>query len=378
MAYWSYSCGRKGVSRVRVYERSVSPSIYVEWMWQGQRRQRSLKSTTGHPVTDRRLAMQIAHEMSRNLERDHNRAARAAIFGQPGKDHTLAELLEKMHRIRGKMWSQQHARDQETKRRYWLDKLGNDTPLSAVTEGIVEAVTSDTAEDRDWSARSLQRHRLYIQEAYKFACEKLKWIEPRQMLTALDIPKANSTSKPYTLAEVRKLLPALESVDVRAGWMGHVAWQSGRRKKALRTFPATGADVRDGHTVLTFPGATDKVRKTGQVVVVGRAHELTAQLVETAGEHLLGDPPPTHEKADEWLWEAEKIAGITHQTGRAWYGIKRRYAGESHGMVGRDKQAGVTEPRLAEIYRPDDLDPKRAVAEALNEMLDADPVPDTD
>jgi hypothetical protein len=179
--------------------------------------------------------------------------------------------------------------------------------------------------------------------------------------------------------EVRRLLPALEAVDPRAGWIGHVAWQSGRRLRALRTLPTAGVAVHADHAVLTFPGATDKVRRTGEVVVVGRAHTLTRQLLETAGKHLLGDPPPTHETAIKvWLREAEDRAGIPHETGRAYHGLKRRYAGETDGMPSRDRQSGTTEARLRETYRPDELGPKRQVAEALNKMLDFDTVPDTD
>ena len=48
-------------------------------------------------------------------------------------------------------------------------------------------------------------------------------------------------------------------------------------------------DVRQDHTVLRFPVETDKARNSGEVVVVGRAHELT-QLLMSDSVHFLGDP----------------------------------------------------------------------------------------
>lgn len=376
--YWSFSAGRKGVSRVRVYERSVSPVLYVEWTWKGERHQRSLRTTTGHPVTDKKLAKQIAHEMSRQLERDHHRAAHAAIFGEPTGEHTVADLLLKMHQIRTRSWSDGYRRNQETLRNFWVDRIG-DLRLTDVTEAGIEAITADAAEEREWGPRSLGRYRQYMAEAMTFAAEKLKWIEPKYRLTALDIPKAKGKSLPYSLAEVRRLLPALEQVDPRAGWIGHVAWQSGRRLKALRTFPTAGVTTHKDHAVLAFPGATDKARQSGEVVVVGRALELTRKLLLTAGKHLLGDPPPTHETCiKHWLKEAEKAAGVPYVRGRGWHGLKRRYATETHGLTGRDKQAGTLEDRLSLTYRQDELAPKREVAEAQQKLLDTDTVAGAD
>ncbi|GMV07405.1 MAG: hypothetical protein AMXMBFR53_36800 [Gemmatimonadota bacterium] len=367
--YWSYSTGRKGISRVRVYERSVSPVLYIEWTWEGERIQRALQDVAKHPVTDKKLAMQIAQDASRRLERDHNRAAHAAVFGAPSPDKTVAELLTELHKIRGKRWSRQHARDQESKRRWWTGKAGK-LLVAGVTEAMVEALTADEAERRGWGAASLARYRRYMAEAMTFAVDKLKWLPPHHKLTALDIPKATGKSRAYSMDEIRRLLPALEAVDVRAGWIGHVAWQSGRRLGALRTFPTAGVDVRDGHTVLTFPGETDKARRTGEVVVVGKAHDLTVALLKTAGDHLLGDPPPTHETCIKvWLRGAEQAAGVPYVRGRGWHAIKRRYATETQGMVGRDRQSGTREDRLAQTYRQDELAPKMAVARQMADLL---------
>ena len=81
--YWAYSCGGKGISRVRVYERSVSSCLYIEWHLDGKRNQRSFKSFVGYSVTDKSLAEQIAEEFSRKLEQHGNRMARQFVFGDP-------------------------------------------------------------------------------------------------------------------------------------------------------------------------------------------------------------------------------------------------------------------------------------------------------
>lgn len=257
MALWSYSCGRKGVSRVRVYERSNARGLYVEWYYDAERFQRSLKTVAGHPVTDRKLAMDIAHDMSAKLEQDANRAARHAVFGyQSGK--SLASLFDALHTVRSPTWSKSHAKDQERFKRYWLETL----------------------------------------------------------------------------------------------------------KKAA-------VELHKDHAVLKFPAETDKARNSGEVPVTGRAFELTRDLMETPGAYVLGRRPPRKELCIKgWLAKAEEAAKIPHKAGRGFHGLKRRYALETKGMVGRDKQSGTTDQTLDGRYVPDDMDPKRTVAEHMAGLVE--------
>ncbi len=62
------------------------------------------------------------------------------------------------------------------------------------------------------------------------------------------------------------------------------------------------------------------------------------------------------------------FAGIPHQKGRAWHGIKRRYATESKGEKGRDKQSGTRNETLDHLYVQDDLAPKVELARKLAQL----------
>ena len=340
---------------MRVYERSVSPVLYIEWHWRGRRVQRSLKTETGHPVTDKQLAKDIAHEVARKLKADHNQAARLRVLGVTGQ-RTLGELLTRLHAVR----SWRDAAGQERFRRFWLEELGKDTPIAEVSPAMVEA-----AGDPAWSARTLRHYRSYLVAAYNFAEHKLKWIGPAENLSAVDMPSVRSKARAYTLAEVRKLLPALEGVDVRAGWIGHVAWQTGRRLGAIRKVRKEHVTLADDHALVHFPAETDKAGRESEAPIVGRALDLTRLLMEKPGAYVLGARPPRKELCIKgWLPKAEEAAGIAHIPGRGYHAIKRRYATETHGMAGRDKQAATRETTLQDKYRQDDLAPKLEVARA--------------
>lgn len=356
--FWSYATGKKGISRVRVYERSVAPGLYIEWHWQGRRYQKALGKHVGYPVTDKRIAMKIAHETSRHMEQRQNQHAHMVVFGS-ASSHTLSELLD-------------HRSGDERFRRFWLSHFGADCVLTDITPAAVEAATSEMG----WSPKTEGDYRRYIVSAYSFAETKLRWIRADHNLSAVDLPKPTGISKAYTLAEVRLLLPALEEVDIRAGWIGHVAWQSGRRLQAIRTLMKDSVQTGPDHSVLAFPAGTDKAKRSGQVVVVGRAHELTVELMRTPGSYVCGLTPPRKELCLKgWMPRAEKLAGIAHEAGRGFHGIKRRYATEARHIEGFDKQAGTTKTTLERRYVQDDkLDEKRSVASALSGLLCHDPL----
>lgn len=358
MALWSFKCGKKGVSRVRVYERANSPCIYVEWHRNGKRLQRVLRSKPDNdPVTNRADARRIALAMSAEMERERNRNATMQFLGLT--DHTVGALLKAMHAGRAPKWSASHKRDQERYRDFWMHHLGPKTKLTDVNAALVESIAQ--RESDGWSPATHRHYLRYIRAAFRYAERKLKWIGPRHNLSAVDLPSPKSQSKPYSLAEVRKLLPALEKVSPRAGWIGHVLFQTGRRLTATRTLPAECIEVRDGYTVLHYPSETDKAKQSGDVPVVGRAHELSREIADWS--------PVSMEQAQAWLVEAEKIAKVPHVKGRLWHAFKRRWATESRGLVSRDKMAGTLEQTLRHIYEQDDLAPKLEVAKAMAERL---------
>ena len=341
---------------MRVYARSVSPVLYIEWHWRGKRVQQSLKTRTGHPVTDRELAKDLAHDVARGLKDAHNRAARTAVFGPEG-EHTLGGLLTRLHAAR--RWKD--TKGPERFRDFWLETLGEETTLAEITPAMVEA-----AGNPKWGPKTLRHYRTYLVGAFNFAEQKLKWIEARSNLSAVDLPQSRGKSRAYTLDEVRALLPALEAVDVRAGWIGHVAWQTGRRLSAIRTLERRHVTLAEDYAVLHFPAETDKAGKEGDVAVVGRALALTLALMEKPGAYVC-QPVPSKELAIKgWMPRAERIAGIEHLPGRGFHGLKRRFATEARGLVGRDKQAGTRGSTLEAVYVQDDLGPKLEVARFLS------------
>lgn len=302
--------------------------------------------------------MQLAKEMAARQERKRNQNA-AELLGLP-TSRTLKQLLDALHEHKEGVWSEGYKKEQDRYRRFWLDKLG-DARLTRVVAASVERIVNEEAKVRDWRPRSKAAALSYLVEAFAYAEEKLKWIEPRHNLSAVTIPKAKSRSEAYTLEEARKLIPALERVDWRAGWMAEVALQTGRRLSAIRTLPERKAWValHDGYAVLQFPWDTDKMRNTGQAVIAGkRALRLTARAMEDW-------KTPARLQAIKWMVRAEKAAGVAHRTSRGWHGFKRLYATLAEGQIGREKQSGTTMRTLDTIYKQDELAPKVELAKSL-------------
>ena len=369
---WRFSCGIKGVNRVTVYERVGRPCLSIEW-WDsdGQRSQRAIKYITGLAVPNteegRDFAMIAANKYA--AEREHARYNELTDTLGSGVLRSVNELLERLHDHREDTWSDMYASGQRRHRGFWESKLGA-VRLNRVRAAVVEKIASDAAKAKGWSPRTHGAVLRYFVDAFYYAETKLKWIDPRDNLSAVSIPKPRSSAKAYTLDEVKLLLPALEGVDPRAGWIGHVAWQTGRRLSAIRSLKKTEVEIVDGRAVLRFPADTDKAQTEGEAVVVGRAAELTAELMKRPGKYVVGHQPPTLFKCETWMKAAEKAAGVAHIKKRAWHGLKRRWATETEGRRGREKMAGTTNQTLNRVYVQDDLEPKVRIAEALSEMVE--------
>jgi len=364
MGLWRYSVGHKGVSRVTVFERPDSSCLYVEWWDDDGRHKQALKTVLGHPITDRGLAQQVADTMSRAQERKRNQQA-AEMIGLPTTRH-LGELLKALHESREGRWSESYTRDQNRYRQFWTEKLG-DIALTRVNAAGVERIVREEAKrrtkakgQREWSPRTEGAVLRYLVDAFSFAERKLKWIEPRNNLSAVTIPKGLGNSEAYTLSEAQALLPALEAIDWRAGFIGHVCVQTGRRLTAVRKLPErTGwVELRDQYAVLQFPGDTDKARNHGQAVVSGDALRLTRLAASKWST-------PTLDEAQAWIRAAESAAGVPYRKGRGWHGLKRLYATLAKGHIGRERQSGTTGVTLDRVYVQDSLEPKVDLARIL-------------
>lgn len=308
-----------------------------------------LKDAENNRVTDFRLAKKIAVVMSARQQKKRNRLA-AEFFGvKSSTEHTLSDLFDRRHADLGPSWSVKYAKSRELRKTFWLERLGEHTPLVRVTAAAVERVARDAQgalSDR-WRQDVLR----YMVDSFAYAEKKLKWIDARHNLSAVTIPSVRGASKAYSLAEAKRLLPALAEVHPVAGWMGAVAFQTGRRIGAIRTLEPSDVERSGDMTVIRFPGETDKARRTGEAVVyVGPRTDWTV---------------PAAEAALDWLRAAEKAAGVATVPGRGWHGLKRLYATLTTGMSGADRQSGTRKETLEAHYRQDVLEPKAEVAKAL-------------
>jgi hypothetical protein len=200
---WSYSAGKRGASRVRVYERTPGGPIQIEWTLNGKREQRSLQYEVGGKVFDKRDAMRLADRAARRLGQDHNRQMHQILFAV-SPQRTIGELLTRMHAARGKKWSGTYAKDQERYRLFWCLHLGADCRLVTVSPAVVEDVVSRQLPKRRPGTRN--HYRRYLVEAFKYAETKLKWLDPQHNLSGVDYEAPASEAPSYSRAEVPRLL----------------------------------------------------------------------------------------------------------------------------------------------------------------------------
>lgn len=351
---WRFTVGKKGVNKVTVYERPDATSIYVMWWDDKGRHREALSTTAGHPVTDREKAKEVAKRMSRAQERKRNQLASEALGLVERRDYTLGELLARRHEDLGPKWSKKYAKDREVRRAFWLKHLGPDIPLKGVTPALVERIV--LREQGELSDRWRQDVLRYLVDSFTYARRKLKWIGEDDDLSGVDIPKARGSGAAYTEAEAKAVVAKLAEVHPVAGWMGMIAFQTGRRISAIRSLRQKHIRVDGERTLIRFPGPTDKARKTGVAVVYGLP-ERTDWTRYT--EH--------HTRI--WLEQAEELAGVPHVERRAWHGFKRMYATATAGMAASDLQSGTLRTTLEKHYRQDALEPKDDVARVLAAKL---------
>lgn len=333
----------------------------------------------GEPVTDKTLARDIAEEMSRRQEEQANDAARSLVFGAAG-ERTLQYLLDELHAHRGPSWSAGYTRDQKRYRRFWLQHVGKDTPLHKVNRMPLEAMVQKEAEKKDWSPRTQRALIRYLKDAFTFGRERLKILEERHDLSAIQMPAADPQKRFYSDAEAPKLVSHLGKVDPRAGLVGEAYLQAGRRVSATRNLRVDDVTLTELESergkiraaVVTWGRKTDKARKTSAAPLTGPAVDLIEELlqkplVQSSGLLLphgdLDEPnedakPVRLEVLNTWLHEAEAEAGIPHVKNRGYHGLKHRFATKA----GSDRRmasllSGTTEEVIQHHYdTKDDVD----------------------
>lgn len=306
--------------------------------------------------------------------------------------HTLKELLDTYHKAHPD-WSDGHRKQQQVNRRFWLRHLGPDLQLTAATpaaaQGAIRAEMNDPGKADAFGSRSQQKRLRYLKDAFGYATDQLMWLKPDQnALRGLKMPKVRGRSRPYSREETLRLVPATEKVDLRLAVLTHIAWVTGRRLAAILSLPVSAYEREGEFGRITFPGETDKARRSGEVYITGRAKELVEELLTSraarSSEMLfptgdLSKECPTGETISDqamrdWLRKAEEIAEVETVKGRAFHGLKRRYATEAmrHDPQAASKQSGTNKGTLEGAYVQDDAEPKRELAAYMDSLLRAE------
>lgn len=378
---WRYRVGRKGINLVKVYEREAGGALHLEYWVPGPdavrvKQRQVLRNSRGERVFDRELAKEIADHMSdRQWERAHA-TTMEEILGRPPR-RTLKQLLDELHQTREHEWSRVHRIDQRRLRDLWIKALDADMDLNRINDALVARKAREMAEAKRWSPRRHQRFLSYIREAFNFAADQLKWIEPRQKLTAAKGPKVRARKdRQYSVEEVRALLEAANdpanNVDPRLTAAIAIACMTGRRINAIRTLPASAFGTYGQRTdsgivtvgVIEFPAETDKAREEGRALLLSPLLEPVQRLADMPAVRASGKLFPAgdlHDRtvnrpfaADTWLTdmlhELEAKAGVERIERRAFHGFKKFFATVVEPYLAAD-QSGTDEATLRRWYR---------------------------
>lgn len=365
---WTYSVGRWGVSRVRVYERYPGGPLQIEWT--GGKRQ-TLANLAQKPITDRGLAKRVANRLSERLEQEAHRGAAKRILDDLAP-RPLRELFRRYHDAKESGWSEEHARVQRQVRDWWLRQLGAQRSIQEITEAVVERTVLEAGDREGWSGRTRAKYLRYIKAAFRYGHRKLRWLKEDQDLKGVELPKANSGGPSYEPGDIPKLRAAAPSISVEAEAALEVAYDTQARSRALRHLKASDVDG----VLVTFRDEHDKVGRTRVAVLSETAANAVRRLKEAHPERdwlFERDGEPITYDALLWMLRSvEEAAGIEHVTGRGWHAIRRRAITDARRAAGDmgvvSRQSGTDEATLRRIYEQDDLSPKRDLARAMERL----------
>lgn len=363
---WSYSTGIPGLSRVRVYERRPGGPLHIEFT--GGDRQ-TLSNLANRPIVDHTLATKIANKLSNRLERTGTRQSAREVLGLAA-ERTLSQLTARYHADRGDGWSQEHRRHQERLRDWWLERLGPRTLVYQVKEADVEAAVRKHG--TEWAKRTRQKYLRYVMALYNYAHRKLRWIKEEDALRGVDMPKPSRGGPSYSHPEMIAMLRKAPDVDLRASAALEIAYDTQARSRALLHLGTTDVSGPE----VTFHAAYDKAGQARVAVLSPSARKAVERLLEahSGSEWLFEDDGGRmgYDQLLRLLRAVEKAAGVAHVKGRGWHAVKRRAVTDARQAVGDmgavSKQSGTLASTLERIYEQDDMEPKRGVAEAMEQL----------
>ena len=376
---WSYVTGERRLedrpsSRVRIYERRDVPGrIFLSRAWKKTPSKRPEARALPYG-TSREEAQLFADQIA--LERKRKILAGLASLRTPGR-LTLGELAERYHTSTAAgRWSRGHAHEQETCRTFWMRELEPGAPVALISPDSAERIARTAREQKGWSARTELKYLVYLKALTRFATVELGAF-PADPLAAVELPSPDPDTEglDYSLEEIAALVVPSGQVDWRLTLLVNVAYDTGRRRGAIRHLKAEDLTLEGGDLWITFRQAYDKGRKKDRLVPVS---EETGQLVADALEReevraggwllpggLLGQRSPekfwqqpvSTGALNRMLKHAEELLGIPHVAGRGFHGIKRRHVTESWeiasgdaALVG-DVTGNVDAKLLRSVYR---------------------------
>lgn len=386
-----HRAGRPGYNLVIVYRRYPGGPIQIERWPNGERRREPLHEALGlpKPVHDEAFAVDVAEKLAAKLDRKTQKQHTRQVLGLP-EPHTLDELLEAYHDKRKAKWAKgTNARHQEIMRKFWLKRLGKNVEVRDVAAMVseIEKIAADEAEAREWSPRTEGKYLKYLRTAFNFGQKKLKWFGEEHNLSALEIPPADSQGKSYEPDETRKIFAVGPQVDLRHAVAARICYLALRRISAVRHVATQSVTREKDGISIYFGRATDKVRKSGEVVITDPdTIALIEKLMRTPGVKASGllfpngdltdrardRKPESYERFHEWMWEAEVLAKVPRIKGRGYHSFKRSAAtaADEMGILGGAAQlAGTDELTLKRIYVQQSKSRKTAAGEKLSRDL---------
>lgn len=385
---WRRSFGRKSYNLVTVYERVAGGPVQIMWWERGRSVRETMTNLDGVPVYDHDHAVEVARAISAGIARElkKRQSTLRGIVGAP-ELHTVGELFEQLHRDLRETWSPKHRTGQRRFRRFWETALGKTTDITQVDPAMVSRIIQREAKAKGWSLKTQNHYLDAAVEAWNYAEVQLKWIPAEKNLAAVKrhrVPVDNDDIT-YAEAEAKAIVDVAEQVDLRCAVAVDLSFLGSRRITAIQhlTTDAYRTEQRIVRAdrgerpqalefgVVTFPAATDKARKKGEVYLFGRAKERLERLLATPAVRVSGlvfpkddlssSTPPaepvTQKFLRRWLRAAEKLAGVEYVKGRSFHGFNRTFASTHDDALAASGQAGKRRDTMEAIYegaRPED------------------------
>lgn len=185
---WSYSTGKVGENRVRVYEREPGSPISIRWRDQDGRHFKSLSALMVIPFRDKDIARKIADRVARNLADGMTGGFSLRELVNLPAPRTLAELYEALFKERADDWSDDERALRRSTRDYWLETLGPERHLHTISSIEVRRAVKDLFPGHAWSLQVQREYMRCLLDAFQFGHEQKDWLHWSESLYDVALP----------------------------------------------------------------------------------------------------------------------------------------------------------------------------------------------